>query len=74
LMMSFLYLDIGDMVYVKESNTAIDGYFFIQGIKFTIQQGGIIRFTWKVVEALSLDTAYWILDTSTLGISTKLGY
>jgi hypothetical protein len=74
LLMSFLWLDLGDMIYIREPKTAIDGNFFIQAVKFTVKPGGIIYFTWKVVEALSLEQNYWILDTSTLGITTKLGY
>jgi hypothetical protein len=54
LMIAFLNVDIGDLVHIKETRLEINGYYYIQGISFTIQPGGIIFFTWIVKQALSL--------------------
>lgn len=70
----FMYCDIGDLVIIKDDRHGINGYFHIQGIKFTIHQGGIIYFSWILKESLSQNINYWILNTSELNINTVLGY
>jgi len=54
LMQAFLYLDVGDLIHVKEDKTGINDYYYIQGVEFTIIKGGFIKFAWIVKEALSL--------------------
>lgn len=54
LMMAFLNLDVGDLVYLKEAKTGVDQYFYIQGVKFSITPGGFVRFSWIIQGALSL--------------------
>ena len=71
---SFLYLDIGDLVRIKNNRLNVDSFFYINKISFSIEQGGIIRYSWIVSEAFSLNNNYWILGTSTLGVDTILGY
>jgi len=54
LMNAFLNIDVGDVVEIKESQTGIDGWYYVQGIEFSILPGRIIYFTWKVKEFFSL--------------------
>lgn len=77
LMFAFLYLDIGDLIHVKENQTGIDNFYYIQAVEFSIQAGGVIKYSWTVKDALSLSTIYWTLDTvgkSELGTTTVIGY
>lgn len=77
LMRAFLNLDIGSMIYIKENQTGIDNYFYIHGVEFEVQQGGLITFSWSIKEKLSLSETYWILGDATYGIlgsTTILGY
>ncbi len=74
LMKAFLHADIGDLIRVRETQTGIDGYYHIHGVDFEILQGGVIYFSWIVKEAISFNTDFWVLGTSTLGESTILGY
>lgn len=73
----FLYHGIGDLVYVKESQTGIDQSYYIQGVEFTILPGGNVYFGFVVKEALSLGLTFWYLGdvgSSELGETTILGY
>jgi len=54
LMYSFLDLDVGDLVHIKEDQAEIDGYYYIQGVEFSIELGNIIRYSWILRETLSL--------------------
>jgi hypothetical protein len=77
LMTLFLHADIGDLIYIKENQTGIDGYYYIHAVHFTVQPGGIINFSWSLKEKLSLNVVYWLVEEvgySELGITTILGY
>lgn len=63
----FLNLDIGDMIRIQEDDYSINNYYFINSVKFT-QNSGFIEFTWGLVDALSLDSHYWLLEDSTYGL------
>jgi hypothetical protein len=54
LMLAYLKIDIGTLVQLTESVSGVNSYYYIQGVEFTIEQGGIVKFTWIVREALSL--------------------
>ena len=54
LMYAFLYVDVGHLVHIKEDDSEIDGYYYVQGVDFMITPGGVIRFTWTVALVLSL--------------------
>ena len=54
LMAAFLTLDVGDLIHIKEDDAEIDDYFYIQGVDFMIDLGGVIRFTWTVALMISL--------------------
>lgn len=53
-MQAFLNLDVGDMVHISDTQTGIDGWYYIQGVEFQVFAGGVIMFTWIVKEHLSL--------------------
>jgi hypothetical protein len=74
LMLSFMNLDIGSLIWLKEAKAFIEGYYYINSINFTVSDKRIINFTWGLSDALSVSDVYWILGTSTLGVSTILGY
>ncbi len=77
LMTLFLHADIGDLIYVTEKQTGIDGYYYIHGVQFEIGPGGVINFSWTLKEKLSLNVVYWLLGEvgySELGVTTILGY
>lgn len=54
LMQAFLILDVGDLVRIRESQTGIDGYYYIQGVRFLIMLGGVVNFGWIVKQSFSL--------------------
>jgi len=73
----FLYHNIGDLIYVKESGTGIDQSYYIQGVSFKTMTNGKIYFSFLLKEALGLGSTFWYLGTvgqSELGTSTILGY
>lgn len=75
-LMTFLYLDMGDLINVKESQTGIDAYFFIHGGEFTITPGKVITASYYLTEALTVSEGYWLLETVGYGeleISTIIG-
>jgi len=79
LMRSFLYLDIGSLIYVVDDLispviSSDEGFYYINSIDFKIKQGGLVAFSYGLVPAFNIGTTYWLLDTSTLDTSTILGY
>jgi len=50
LMRSFLYHDVGDLVYIYLPDDGIDGYFYIQGVNGDTR-GNNIFYKWKVKQA-----------------------
>ena len=73
----FLYNNIGDLIYVKESGTGIDQSYYIQGVSFKTMTNGKIYFSFLLKEALALGSIFWYLGTvgkSELGTTTILGY
>ena len=61
LMHSFLDLDVGNLVHIKEDDSEIDNYYYIQGKEFSIALGGIIDFSWVVRKTLSLSSGLSLL-------------
>jgi hypothetical protein len=58
LLMAFMYLEQGDKVRIDEAFPTHTGDYYIQGVKFKIQMGGIVDFTWYLKEeAKSICTA-----------------
>jgi hypothetical protein len=54
LMQAALMLDVGDLVHIKETQSGVDGYFYIQGVRMTVTTEGFVMMTWIVRNALSL--------------------
>jgi len=54
LMESFLSLDIGDLIHVKETQSAIDRWAWIQNIRFELRPGGLLNYTYGLKEHDSL--------------------
>ena len=49
-MMAFLYGEIGKRVNLNESQTGINGDYFINGTEFEVNPGGVVYYTWYVIE------------------------
>lgn len=47
---AFLHLDIGDLIRIVNTKPAIDSYYFIQGMRYSIGLNGIIYCTWLCKE------------------------
>ncbi len=62
-MLAFLAIDIGDMVKITESGLNIDGYYYVNGVEFSITEGNIIAYSWTLTEAQ---------DSLTLGTLTDV--
>ena len=69
LMRTFLNTDVGSLIHIKNTEYEIDGYYYIQKIKFRILLGGIIKFTWLVRSAYTMKKGYTKIacDFSTSG-------
>lgn len=64
MMLSFLYLDVGSLIQIVDDKSGLNNYYYINGIDYSITQGGIIRFTWIITPAVSMAGSYFVLDTS----------
>jgi hypothetical protein len=63
-MVAFINRDVGSLVNISEGVTGFStkGH-FIQGVQFTVQQGGIIRYTWYLKPSAA-SPVYWRLDVA----------
>ena len=52
LMNAFLNIDVGDVVEVKESQTGVDGQYWVNGIEYGLVDGKIVEVRWFVKEKL----------------------
>lgn len=76
-MMAFLNLDVGDLIHVIEDQTNTNGYYYIQSVSFSIDNGGLIMATYLLKLWLVFD-----LGLSLVGLefangttdSAKFGY
>jgi len=71
MMQAFLNLDVGDLVRIKEDQTGIDGYYYIQGVEFSILPGGVIMFSWIVRQSFSLLMGLSLISCEFRGGATK---
>jgi len=53
-MLSFLNLDIGDLVWLTQAQDEIDGYYFIQAVKYMTDPGNLIMCTWLLKQFFSV--------------------
>jgi hypothetical protein len=73
----FLSLDIGDLIFVSDSKSGINGYYFINSKTAAIGQAGQARCTYGLGSSKSMYSTFWLLEDATLGIldsTTILGY
>jgi len=49
-MLAFLNIDIGDMVKITESDLNLADYYYVNGIEFSVADGGVITFSWVLSE------------------------
>jgi len=52
LMNAFLNIDVGDVVEIKESQTGVDGQYWVNGIEYGLVDGKIVEVRWFVKEKL----------------------
>lgn len=64
---AFLTLDVGDLIQTAESVHGFTENYFIQSVKCTLRQGGIIYFSWGLVSAPFINDAYWELEVTGKG-------
>jgi hypothetical protein len=73
-MNAFLYSDIGDLIYVKERKNGVDGYYYIQGADFFINNTKkSIGYSWILKDAFVMTEQFWtlgIVGKSELGSTT----
>lgn len=75
LMRAFLQHDIGNLVQVQMDDVGIDGYFFIQAIKFSIGLGGLITNTWMTKQLLVLQKGLSFIGAEfTIAGNGRIGY
>jgi hypothetical protein len=73
-MLSFLAIEIGDRVHLRESQTGFDFDRYIDGVRFEIYPNNIIKCTWLTRFVSSLTGWFLGIDGSTeLGVTTILG-
>jgi len=70
LMMAFLNADIGSLIHIRDDRYGVDGYFYIQKIKFRISMGGIVRYTFVLRSLLSLALGLTLVNCSFSASST----
>jgi hypothetical protein len=67
---AFLYLEPGNRIKIKEDVTGVYGDFFIHSVKFNIQPGNLVDFTWGL-RACGLDVFHyvkWTPDTTPVAL------
>ena len=73
-MLSFLAIEIGDRIHLRESQTGFDRDRYIDGVKFEIHPDNIIKCTWLTRFVSSLTGWFLQIDGSTeLSVTTILG-
>jgi hypothetical protein len=60
---AFLYIEPGDRIRLSESLAGVNEEYFVQGLSFTIQPGGLVEFMWKV-RAAAYDVFEFVKWTS----------
>lgn len=65
--------DIGDRITVVNSNLGINGAFFIEAVRHTVDAHLMHRVSWLLSDAVKFSD-FWVLDTSALDTQTRLAY
>lgn len=77
LLSCFMSLHTGDKILIKNDAAGVNAEYFINGRKWNISRGGLVRCTYVVSPANYDSYIFWELgieDRSELGISTVLGF
>lgn len=61
LMNAFLNIDVGDLVEIKESQTGIDGQYWVNGIEFGIVGGKVVEVRWYVKEQITVGSGITLM-------------
>jgi hypothetical protein len=69
MMQAFLNLDVGDMVQLVETQTAINGNYYIQAVSCTIS-GGVMQFSWIVKQSFALLAGLTMMAAEFMGGAT----
>jgi len=73
LFLQFLSIDVGHLVHIKVDDAGKDGYFYVQGVDFTIIPGNVVEYTLTVRQAFSLKKGLSMLALEFDGDSTSGG-
>ena len=76
LFQAFLYGDVGDLISVTDDSISGSALYYINGVKYTINQGGIINYTYILGSSRETDNPVWVLGVtgySELDTKTILG-
>jgi hypothetical protein len=71
MMTLFLTGDVGKLVELAETQTAIDGYYYIQGVECEITEKDVIMFSWIVRPALTLAAGLSLMGCEFRGTGTQ---
>jgi len=73
-MLAFMYAEIGMRIHVNETVNGIDGDFYIQNVKYTIQPGGLIYCTWILKNSGYDAYGFAVWDTDAWDDGSKWGF
>lgn len=76
-LLSFLTLDVGDLIHIIQNQHQIDDDYFIHSVKFTVLQGGVIEFEWGLTDKFLASDSFWrlgVTGVSELGVTTVVSY
>jgi len=76
-MIAFMLFDVGSVFQLIETHDETNGYYFIQDVKFTIDEGGIVNYSWGLKFATTLSDQYWqvgVVGFSEVGQTTYVSY
>ena len=61
LMNAFLNIDVGDLVEIKESQTGVDGQYWVNGVDFGLIDGKVIECRWDVKEHITVGSGITLM-------------
>ena len=67
---AFLNLDVGDIISVKEDQSGVDGYYYIQAVNFEVHPKGVVMCTWLLRQFFSLASGLSLIGCEFTGAST----
>lgn len=61
LMSAFLNIDVGDAVEIKESQTGIDGQYWVNSVEFGLVDGKVVEVRWNVKEKVDANSGITLM-------------